>query len=399
MNSRDVSDRVMREEQRDRDHTRLEQSAAESENRFQALTEQAPELISELDPQGRYTFANQGYRELLGIDPKTLIGRAADGLVHPAGLPASRAGISQAYRIGATAHMAHRLRHADGSWRWFENTGRTYRSASGALRFVSIGRDVTESRRQEQERRELEHQMREVQRLDSLGALAGGIAHDFNNLLAVILGNVTLLESADLTVEDRGRLQRIHSAAAHAEGLTDQMLTYAGKSVADLVPLDLSKLVSETENLLRATMADRGKLEQRLELELDAELPSVRGDAIDAVLLDLEMPGFSGAELLEQLRYERPDLPVVVASGYKRDLAADRLRGSQTFGFVQKPFDPRPCSPPSTKPCGVEADRRAAPADPAYGNITLANRSICRSISPTSPVPSERTSSVAPAAS
>ena len=65
-----------------------------------------------------------------------------------------------------------------------------------------------------------------------------------------------------------------------------------------------------------------------------------RGESIDAVLLDLEMPNPSGAFLLEQLRRERPGLPVVITSGYKRELAAERLRGADTCGFVQKPFDP-----------------------------------------------------------
>ena len=184
------------------------------------------------------------------------------------------------------SHAVHRLRHADGSWRWFDNTGRAYFTGRGKLRFVSIGRDITEARLAEAERSRLEAHMQEVQRLESLGVLAGGIAHDFNNLLAVILGNAALLETgAGSEEEQRARVRRIRAAARHAEALTDQMLAYAGKAVAEPVALDLSALVEETEDLLLASVSRRCELD----LELAPGLPAVRGDPtqLRQVLLNL----------------------------------------------------------------------------------------------------------------
>jgi two-component system, cell cycle sensor histidine kinase and response regulator CckA len=184
------------------------------------------------------------------------------------------------------SHAVHRLRHADGSWRWFDNTGRAYFTARGKLRFVSIGRDITEARLAEAERSRLEAHMQEVQRLESLGVLAGGIAHDFNNLLAVIMGNAALLDAgAGSDDEKRGRVRRIRAAAKHAESLTDQMLAYAGKAVAELVPLDLSALVEETKDLVLASISKRCELD----LELDPALPAVTGDPtqLRQVLLNL----------------------------------------------------------------------------------------------------------------
>jgi len=236
MNSRDVTERVARDEQRERDRERLEeavtertQALAESEARFRALADHAPELISEFDQDGRYTFANAAFRELLGREPVGLIGTTPEELIHPADLPKSREGMTHALRQTGTAHALHRLRHANGSWRWFDNTGRAYRAALGELRFVSIGRDVTEARQIEEERRRLQDHMQEAQRLESLGVLAGGIAHDFNNLLAVILGNLAVLrEDAERDPDTAERLRRIRAAAHHAEDLTEQMLAYAG---------------------------------------------------------------------------------------------------------------------------------------------------------------------------
>ena len=161
--------------------------------------------------------------------------------------------------------------------------------------------------------------MQEVQRLESLGVLAGGIAHDFNNLLAVILGNAALLESGATSGSPaEGRIQRIQAAARHAEGLTDQMLAYAGKSVSELLPLDLSSLVRETGELLRASVSPTC----RLELDLAESLGPVEGDEtqLRQVLLNLvinasEALGEAGGSV--HIRTARIDADrQVLAQGY-----------------------------------------------------------------------------------
>jgi signal transduction histidine kinase len=136
-------------------------------------------------------------------------------------------------------------------------------------------RDVTERKQTEEERRRLELRMGEVQRLDSLGVLAGGIAHDFNNMLAVIRGNSRLaLADLDAGVAPRERLGRIRSATEHAMGLTEQMLTYSGRPPLTVRPLDLTQLVQGTQNLLRASVTEKGCLE----FDLQDGLPATEGD-------------------------------------------------------------------------------------------------------------------------
>jgi PAS domain S-box-containing protein len=142
MHSRDVSERMRREEMRDRDHALLALSASDSENRFRMLADEAPELIAEFDAQGRCTFANARFCEILGLDPKTLIGSTPERLIHPDDFQAARNELRQALRSEGRTQGVYRLRHVDGGWRTFEQTGRAYRSSSGALRFVSIARET-----------------------------------------------------------------------------------------------------------------------------------------------------------------------------------------------------------------------------------------------------------------
>ncbi len=128
-----------------------------------------------------------------------------------------------------------------------------------------MAQDITERKRAEEERLRLEAHILETQKLESLGVLAGGIAHDFNNLLTVILGN-DLLARSEVPPGSRlaRQLDRIRSAAKHAEALTSQMLMYSGKASVSLKPLDLSALVEGMAELLEASVSKKCRLETSL---------------------------------------------------------------------------------------------------------------------------------------
>jgi PAS domain S-box-containing protein len=163
-----------------------------------------------------------------------------------------------------------------GEERWLNFRLRTLRGAeAGAVHVVGAARDITERVRAEQEQHRLEMRLRETQRLESLGRLAGGIAHDFNNVLTVILGNTELaaeeLESGTLKP---ARLGRVRAAARYAAGLTEQILTYSGKAAMALEPLDLSVMVAEMLDLLRASVSEK----VTVETQLPSDPPAIEGD-------------------------------------------------------------------------------------------------------------------------
>ncbi len=155
---------------------------------------------------------------------------------------------------------------------------------------LGVIRDITERKRVERERQQLEHQMQQAQKLESLGVLAGGIAHDFNNLLMAILGNASLA-LMKLHPESPGRdhIQKVETAAKRASELTNQMLAYSGKGKFVVEPLSVSRVVEEMSHLLGAVISKKAVLK----FDFAADLPPIEADAaqIRQIVMNLILNG------------------------------------------------------------------------------------------------------------
>ncbi|MGH9534873.1 MAG: hybrid sensor histidine kinase/response regulator [Terriglobales bacterium] len=117
----------------------------------------------------------------------------------------------------------------------------------------------TAAEQAERERRHLEEQLRQAQKMEALGRLAGGIAHDFNNLLMVISGQVALLRNLPAAQNDPERLTRLNDVAAtvdRAAALTRQLLAFGRRQVVRLQALDLDQTVATLENLLQRLIGE-----------------------------------------------------------------------------------------------------------------------------------------------
>jgi signal transduction histidine kinase/CheY-like chemotaxis protein len=168
------------------------------------------------------------------------------------------------------------------------------------------------------ERKQLEEQFRQAQKMEAVGRLAGGIAHDFNNLLTVMTSCSELL-LGDLTHEDRrrGDVEEIRRAAQRAAALTRQLLAFSRKQILQPTLLDLNAVVSDMERMLRRVLGEDIVLDTRL----DPDLGFVRADhgQVEQVLMNLvvnardAMPG-GGRIIIETRNVEQTLVP---------DLAAD----------------------------------------------------------------------------
>jgi PAS domain S-box-containing protein len=273
------------------DRRAAEAALRQSEERYRILSELGSDYVFALsvdrDRNITFEWASAGMGRITGFGPDELDGHGWLKLVHPDDIEYALGQLEAVFE-GRLREMEIRIFSKKHEVRWihvlFHTTVRA--GEDGVARIVGAVSDVTERKSAEEERRRLDLHLREVQRLESLGLLAGGIAHDFNNMLAVIRGNSRLaLADLDAGISPRERLERIRSATEHATSLTEQMLTYSGRTPMTRRPLELSQLVLGTHDLLCASVGDRG----RLELDLAEGMPPIEGDVtrIQQVLVNL----------------------------------------------------------------------------------------------------------------
>ena len=153
--------------------------------------------------------------------------------------------MDEARHTGGDFTVEHRFLRADGSVRWAEGAGRVVLGATGEPeRAVGVSMDVTD-------RRSLEAQYQQAQKMEAIGRLAGGVAHDFNNLLTAILGYSELLLT-DLAPDDprRADLEEIQRAGSLGAGLTRQLLAFSRKQIIEPQSLDLNAIVEGMKPML-----------------------------------------------------------------------------------------------------------------------------------------------------
>ncbi|MCX6361463.1 MAG: PAS domain S-box protein [Armatimonadetes bacterium] len=143
----------------------------DAEDRFRCLVEEASDLIAEVDERGVFTYASPGYRRALGLDPAALIGTAAEEMVHPEDREAVVRHLPRRSGFGIRL----RARHADGAYRWFDASFRTFLNRSGAPRVVVTSRDVTNQLEAERALRQA-HQEMEAHVLERTAELRQEIA-------------------------------------------------------------------------------------------------------------------------------------------------------------------------------------------------------------------------------
>jgi two-component system, cell cycle sensor histidine kinase and response regulator CckA len=261
---------------------RAEAGLRESERWLRQVIDLVPHLIFAKDADGRFVLANQAVAEAYGTSVDELIGRTdADFARSDAELARFRHDDLEVIRGGRLVRIPHEsLTDAAGRVRSLE-TIKLPVTLPGPARpgVLGVAIDTTE-------RRQLEAELLQSQRMEAIGRLAGGIAHDFNNLLTAILGfSHAVLE--DLPPEDgrRDDLVDIVTAAERAADLTRQLLAFSRRQVLQPRVLSLNDTIRSLERLLRRVIGEDIQLEARL----DPRLLRVKADAgqLEQVIVNL----------------------------------------------------------------------------------------------------------------
>src|SRR2546426_1072509 len=264
----------------ERQRHQAEAALRASEERFRALVENSSDALFLIDAEGRVTYVAASSQRHLGWKPDEMLGQSVFDFLHSDDRELAGIRMTEALqRPGETVAAEVRFKHADPTWRIMKAVGvnRLKDPSVGAI--IVNARDITE-------RRKLEEQLRQAQKMEAVGQLAGGVAHDFNNLLTAILGYCNLMID-DIPKEDplRQDLEEIKSAGERAAALTRQLLAFSRRQMLQPQVVDLNALVRQLEKLLRRLISE----DVELVTALAPSLPAVKVDpaSIEQVLVNL----------------------------------------------------------------------------------------------------------------
>ena len=333
---------------------RAEEALRQSEERFRSLTVLSSDWYWEHDEDFRLTqivggraFDNKvGLRRVIGQRPweAASIGMdAADWDHHRRQLEAH-----EPFRDFEITHGG-----PDGKLHTVSVSGEPVFDGDGRFAgYRGVGRDITEQRRSQALREELEEQLRESQKMEAIGVLAGGIAHDFNNVLAGILGNADLAQQ-DLPPGHPAAisLEQIRKAGLRGRGLVQQILAFARRQPREVVSCELRPLVQECIALLRSTLPAG----VTLEASLSAEPLFVMADAtqVEQVLMNLCTNAWHSLG-------GKPGRIAVALAGVELDAASARQLGA---GLAPGAFA---CLTVADSGRGMDAETRARIFEPFF---------------------------------
>lgn len=253
INTRDITQR-----------RKAERETEEWKNRYELLALSAGNIIYDYDLLTDIVVCGGSLKSTLGYE-FTDMEVSLDiwkELIHPDEKEKIFSQWMSAIEKGSVFNAEYRFRHKDEHYVLLQDTGYPLFDDSGrVIKYIGTLIDMTEAGQLKEDRENLEEQLRQAQKMESIGRLAGGVAHDFNNLLTPILCYAELLRYSIHPNDERsGQLKQIIDAAKKARDLTRQLLAFSRRQALQVKSVDLGQIVSGMEKLLRRTIRENIQL-------------------------------------------------------------------------------------------------------------------------------------------
>ena len=236
-----------------------------SERRYRLLADNISDVIWVFELSDlKFSYVSPSSRRLHGFTPEETKELGIEGLFPPQSFKLARDVINEELAKEKTDSaeplrsrtLEVELYHKGGANVWAEVTASFLRDKSGrAVAILGVSRDISERKQAEQERKNLETQLQQAQKMEAIGTLAGGIAHDFNNILAAVLGYTEMaLADAESGSDIHSNIQEVLTAGNRAKDLVKQILAFSRQAEQELKPVQVALIVKEAIKLLRASI-------------------------------------------------------------------------------------------------------------------------------------------------
>ena len=241
-----------------------EEALQESEDKYRNLIEKLDDIIWIADRDLRVTYVADSIETKLGITPEDFTAQTLDVHLTPASFTClTEFFIEELKREKDENVDPNRIirvdleyYHKNGATLWFENIATWLRDDNGRITGIQgVSRDITERREAEEDKRKLETQLQQAQKMQTIGTLAGGIAHDFNNILFPVFGYLEMmLEDVPENNPLHKKLTEVYNGAIRARDLVQQILTFSRQAENIKKPLKVQLIIKEVLRLIRSSL-------------------------------------------------------------------------------------------------------------------------------------------------
>lgn len=265
---------------------KAEAEARQKQEELQTILDAIPAVVFYKDLECRQIRVNETYAKFYGR-PKAEIEGKTTAELYPENAEQHMKSDREVFKTGKAQRKVFERTDTALGTRWFHTDKIPHRGGNGEIiGLIGFAIDITDQKRAEDEKKQLEQQLLQAQKMKAVGVLAGGVAHDFNNLLMGIQGSASLLgfkldQSESELLTD---LRRIEEMVQRGEALTQQLLGFARRGKYQVVPTDLNRLCEKSLELFW-----RAKKEINIIRDFDSDLLAADVDPgqIEQVLLNL----------------------------------------------------------------------------------------------------------------
>ncbi|HEX7364991.1 MAG TPA: PAS domain S-box protein [Dehalococcoidia bacterium] len=267
----------------------MEETIRRSEERYRTVLEEMEEPYYEMDIAGRFTFFNDAMCRRLGYSREELMGMHYMKYTPPEEAEKAREQFNRVYRTGETVRLLERRSiKKDGSLNLSETTVLPLRNRSGEIiGFRGINRDLSERKKADDEKKQLEQKAQLASRLASVGELASGVAHEINNPLTGVIGYAhLLLTRKDLSKDVRHDLEIINEGSQRVAGIVKKLLAFARQTKPEQRYVNINELIRNTLDL-RAYELSANNIKVTLQLARDIPMTMADPGQLQQVFLNL----------------------------------------------------------------------------------------------------------------